>query len=127
MKASIDLSYSIIDFVGDGYRLLSAFTVSVLLYLMHPLDVVIKETIFGKVTLWLGGFSYSTYLNHIIFWPFSYMFVSNLSPFSLSVSAALILVPLVTICCFITHKLFDNPGLVYYFKSQPSHRVALRS
>ena len=103
-------------FKGDSYRLLSALTVSLLLYIMHPIDGVIKNSLFGKITFWLGSFSYSTYLNHMILWPFMYMFVSNLIPLPLSVSAPMILVPLIIICCFMAHKLFDSPGLVYYFK-----------
>jgi peptidoglycan/LPS O-acetylase OafA/YrhL len=103
-------------FKGDSYRLLSALTISLLLYLMHPIDRIIKNSLFGKTTFWLGTFSYSTYLNHIVFWPFMYMFVSNLIPLPLSVSAPVILVPLIIICCFMTHKLFDDPGLFYYFK-----------
>ncbi|MBO1255979.1 acyltransferase [Alteromonas sp. 5E99-2] len=101
---------------GDGYRLLCAFTISLLLYLMYPMDSIIKNSLIGKATFWLGSFSYSTYLNHIIFWPFMYMFVSNLIPLPLSVSAPLVLVPLIILCCFVAHKLFDNPGFLYYVK-----------
>jgi len=121
------ISLHLNGFKGDNYRVLSALTISLLLYLMHPLDRTIKNSLFGKITLWLGSFSYSTYLNHVIFWPFMYMFVSNLIPLPLSISVPLILVPLVLICCFVAHKLFDNPGLVYYSKQITGLKHFLRT
>ena len=104
------------EFKGYSFRLLSALTVAFFLYLLYPLDSLIKNSIAGKATLWLGRFSFSTYLNHVIFWPFIYMFVSNLIPLPLSITAPLVLLPLVILCCFTSHKFFDNPGLSYYLK-----------
>lgn len=96
---------------GDFYRFLSAIAVSFLLYFMYPLDKIIRKSLFGQFTSFLGSISYSTYLNHVLFWPFMYMFVSNLIPLPLSISAPLVLMPSVVICCYISHVLLVKPGV----------------
>lgn len=96
---------------GNFYRFLSALTVSLVLYLMYPIDNLIRNSLLGRFTSFLGSISYSTYLNHIIFWPFMYMFVSNLIPLPLSISAPFFLIPLVMMCCYLSHVVFVNPGL----------------
>lgn len=98
------------EMTGDFYRFISALFITILLFLLYPLDKRISRTRLGRTTSILGKFSYSTYLNHVVFWPFMYMFVSNLVPLPMSLSGPLVLVPLILLCCFIFYALFEYPS-----------------
>lgn len=108
---------SLYELKGDLYRLSSALFIAVLLYLVYPIDKYIKESKAGKITRFLGRISYSTYLTHIIFWPFMYMFVSNLVPLPMYLSAPFVLVPLIIFCSYIFYKCFEEYYLFFYLKN----------
>ena len=94
----------------DWFRFLSALSVTTLLIYLFPFDKKLSQLFFLKIFQKLGKFSYSIYLNHIVFWPFMYMFVSNLVPLPLSVSAPIFLVPMIILCSFVFYAFFERPN-----------------
>jgi len=106
------LNHHRVEGVGGDIRVLYALFISILLLLLHPFDSKIANTRFGTITNAFGKMSYSMYLNHVVLWPFMYMFVSNLVPLPINIAAPFVLVPSVVISCFIFYSFFqysNNP------------------
>jgi len=98
------------EMTGDTYRFFSAVFVAVALFAVYPLDKKLAGTKLGQISRMLGKFSYSTYLNHIIFWRFMFMVVSNFVPLPMTLAGPFILVPSILLCCFFFYAFFEYPS-----------------
>lgn len=86
--------------------------VGILFWFIYPLDNLLAKTKCFRFFSNLGLFSYSLYLMHIPFWPFVNMFVRNLCPVPQSISAPLILIPLIIVLSFFWYLFFEKPGSI---------------
>jgi peptidoglycan/LPS O-acetylase OafA/YrhL len=98
-------------------RLIWALWCGLLILALHNLDSLLKQSSFIQLFAFVGSFSFTIYLLHVPLFPFVNMIARNLADWEKPVFAPIVGFPLIIICCYLWHLLFEKYLFNYLFRS----------